>query len=229
MLWKRLFGTYNEKQKLKLFDSFLKGYISKFDYELQLLEFEDLTKNQKKQKTLDLMYIHDKISEYEYNKSMIELHHEGKDLRKKLIELDYKFNKIDDFECASKLLDLEDLNSREYNIKKLELEHDFGKKDYFTFSREMANLEEEPYVKVIDMQFDPESNTDPYIEVDWNSYFIEKLKKAGFEGKTDEEIISKWMDAICIQIASENEGVIVTNPDDQRRVVRNDNKTEHFG
>lgn len=69
--------------------------------------------------------------------------------------------------------------------------------------KEMATARKEAYVSVIDTHFDPNDPARGYFELDWNSFFIEELVKAGYTGNNEEEIVDKWFNAICQNVVNE--------------------------
>lgn len=60
--------------------------------------------------------------------------------------------------------------------------------------KEIADLKKEPWVAVLDTHVNKENIRNGFFELDWNSYFIEELKKAGygFDGDPEEEIVDRW-------------------------------------
>lgn len=79
--------------------------------------------------------------------------------------------------------------------------------------KEIATLKKEPYIKVIDTQFDRNNPSNGFFELDWNEYFIADLKRAGYTGTNDEEIVDKWFRQLCQNIISE------TNSTQEVRIV----------
>lgn len=77
--------------------------------------------------------------------------------------------------------------------------------------KEMATAKKVPYVTVLETKIDPSNPSNGYFELDWNSYFIDELRKAGYTGISEEEIIDKWFKALCQNILDE---------DQRNRVVR---------
>ena len=71
--------------------------------------------------------------------------------------------------------------------------------------KDQATARKEPYIKVLDTQIDPNNPANGYFELDWNSYFIDELKKAGYNANTEEEIIDKWFKALCQNVIAEDE------------------------
>ena len=72
-------------------------------------------------------------------------------------------------------------------------------------AKEMATARKEPYVTVLETKVDPDNPASGYFELDWNSYFIDDLRKAGYTGITEEEIIDKWFKALCQNILDEDQ------------------------
>ena len=77
--------------------------------------------------------------------------------------------------------------------------------------KELATANKEPYIKVLDTQIDPKNPANGYFELDWNSYFIDELRKSGYNANTEEEIIDKWFKALCQNVIAE---------DDNNRAIR---------
>lgn len=60
--------------------------------------------------------------------------------------------------------------------------------------KEVADLKKEPWVAVLDTHVNKDNIRNGFFELDWNSYFIEELKKSGygFDGDPEEEIVDRW-------------------------------------
>jgi len=71
--------------------------------------------------------------------------------------------------------------------------------------KELATAKKEPYIKVLDTQIDPNNPANGYFELDWNTYFIDELRKAGYNANTEEEIIDKWFKALCQNVIAEDD------------------------
>jgi hypothetical protein len=61
----------------------------------------------------------------------------------------------------------------------------------------------EPKVDVLKFDFDPANPRLGSIELDWNKEFVELLVTHGYIGNTDEEIVDKWLNDVCKNIASD--------------------------
>ena len=82
---------------------------------------------------------------------------------------------------------------------------------------EVATLEKRPYVGVVGLDVNYEIPLDGSFELEWNSYFIDELKKVGFQGKTDEQIIDQWFTALCKTIVNENWEQSQADPDKRNK------------
>lgn len=76
-------------------------------------------------------------------------------------------------------------------------------KDTLT-DKELATAKKQPYIVVVETKVDSSNPANGYFELDWNSYFIDDLRKAGYNGVTEEEIVDKWFKALCQNILDED-------------------------
>jgi hypothetical protein len=81
----------------------------------------------------------------------------------------------------------------------------FKKKKVELSEKELATSKKLPYIKVLETQVDRKNPSNGFFELDWNEFFVDDLKKAGYTGTTDEEIVDKWFKALCQSVASDNE------------------------
>jgi hypothetical protein len=70
--------------------------------------------------------------------------------------------------------------------------------------KELANSNGEPYVEVLSMDIDPNDPGQGAFELDWNDIFVAKLVRAGYQGKTDQDIVDNWFKAVCRNVVMEN-------------------------
>ena len=71
--------------------------------------------------------------------------------------------------------------------------------------KERATKNREPYIQVLDTHFNPQDPNNGYFELDWNSFFIDELRKAGYTGETDEEMVDKWFKNLCQNVLAEDQ------------------------
>lgn len=73
-------------------------------------------------------------------------------------------------------------------------------------AKEQATQAGEPYVNVINMEIDPTNIHSGAFELDWNDKFVINLIKAGYkhkDGDTDNEVVDRWFQTVCRNIALE--------------------------
>ena len=66
-----------------------------------------------------------------------------------------------------------------------------------------AKKSEEPMVKVLQVNVNPENPRNGFFELDWNDEFVNMLKQNGYTGASEEEIVDRWFQTICRNIALE--------------------------
>ena len=84
---------------------------------------------------------------------------------------------------------------------------------------------EEPWVKVLDMNVNPQNPRNGFFELDWNDEFVNMLKQNGYVGESQEEIVDRWFQTLCKTIGNE-QGVDVTGSGYVQINRRDDGKTE---
>ena len=70
--------------------------------------------------------------------------------------------------------------------------------------KDAATLKNEPWVTVLSMEIDPVNPSQGAFELDWNDIFVARLVKAGYQGKTDNDIVDNWFRAVCSNVVMEN-------------------------
>ena len=61
----------------------------------------------------------------------------------------------------------------------------------------------EPWVNVVNTNFDEGNPNQGFMELEWNKPFIDFLRKHGYEGATDEEVVDKWFTDLCKNIGGQ--------------------------
>jgi hypothetical protein len=75
----------------------------------------------------------------------------------------------------------------------------FGKKEQPVNPKESK----EPWVNVVNTDFDESNPRQGYMELEWNTAFVDFLKQHGYKGKNDEEIVDKWFTELCKNIGAQ--------------------------
>ena len=91
-----------------------------------------------------------------------------------------------------------------------------------TAPKEAATKRGEPYVAIIGIELDQDTVGNGAFELDWNDAFLAKLVKAGYEGKTDADIVDRWFQTICRNVLQENFEQWAANQTDPRVISRKD-------
>jgi hypothetical protein len=86
----------------------------------------------------------------------------------------------------------------------------------------LATAAGEPWVNVLSVELDSENIGNGAFELDWNDIFVAKLVRAGYEGKTDADIVDRWFQTVCKNILAENYEQWAVNQTDGRAVGRRD-------
>lgn len=89
------------------------------------------------------------------------------------------------------------------NIKKLFKKEDPKPKTKKLSPKEEATQKGEPYVEVLSMDIDSENPGNGAFELDWNDIFVARLIKAGYQGKTDQDIVDNWFKTVCRNVVLE--------------------------
>jgi len=85
--------------------------------------------------------------------------------------------------------------------------------------KELATEAGEPYVAMLGMDIDPENIHAGSFELDWNEKFVANLIRAGYVGKTHEDIVDQWFQNVCRHVVMETweqEQAMNPEPNSQR-------------
>lgn len=67
--------------------------------------------------------------------------------------------------------------------------------------KQIATENGEPYIEVISLDIDAKNPVQGAFELEWNDLFVEELKKSGFRGPSDEDIVDTWFQQVCRNVA----------------------------
>ena len=56
---------------------------------------------------------------------------------------------------------------------------------------------EEPMVKVLNLNVNPENPRNGFFELDWNDEFVAMLSAKGYTGESDESVVNGWFNDVC--------------------------------
>lgn len=69
--------------------------------------------------------------------------------------------------------------------------------------KELATEKKEPWISVLNTHINKDNVRNGFFELDWNEYFVLQLRKAGYRGATDEEIVDLWFQELCRNVGAE--------------------------
>ena len=100
---------------------------------------------------------------------------------------------------------------------------DAGERD-----KRVATANDEPYIKVLQVDFESKQPNVGSFELDWNEAFIGILSEAGYTGSADEAIIDAWFNDVCRNILMEDFNDQNFVADAPVEIKREDGKTEKY-
>jgi len=70
--------------------------------------------------------------------------------------------------------------------------------------KDLATEAGEPWVEVIGIDIDKDDPGQGAFELDWNDKFVANLIRAGYQGRTDQDIVDNWFRTVCQNVVLEN-------------------------
>jgi hypothetical protein len=89
--------------------------------------------------------------------------------------------------------------------------------------KEQATAIGEPYVNIISVELDPADINNGSFELDWNDKFVANLIKQGYKIRpddTDAQIVDRWFQTVCRNIALEVYEQEIADPDKRESEMR---------
>jgi hypothetical protein len=81
--------------------------------------------------------------------------------------------------------------------------------------KELATEAGEPWVEVLGISIDKDNPGAGSFELDWNDKFVANLVRAGYQGKTDQDIVDNWFRSVCQNVVLENYEQEQADPDNR--------------
>lgn len=69
--------------------------------------------------------------------------------------------------------------------------------------KDLATERGEPYIAILSMDVDPNDINSGAFEFDWNDKFVANLKRAGYQGRTDADLVDQWFQNVCRNVVLE--------------------------
>lgn len=87
-------------------------------------------------------------------------------------------------------------------------------------AKELADKNGEPYIAITKVHIDPNDINNGAFELDWNDKFVLNLVKQGYKIKqedTDNEIVDRWFQTVCRNVALEVYEQEIADPEKRGR------------
>ena len=81
--------------------------------------------------------------------------------------------------------------------------------------KELATEAGEPWVEVLGIDIDKDNPGAGSFVLDWNDKFVANLVRAGYQGKTDQDIVDNWFRSVCQNVVLENYEQEQADPDNR--------------
>lgn len=127
---------------------------------------------------------------------------EPDEFTRRICELDFTHGKITENVYHRKLANLIK-DPTQQALATLEIDYREGKITDTEYAKQLATLKKEPWVTVLNMDFGKTSAVEGSFELDWNEFFVEKLKSDGYTGPTPDIIVNQWFMEVCRNVAME--------------------------
>ena len=66
-----------------------------------------------------------------------------------------------------------------------------------------ATHRREPYIEIVSMEVDYNNLNNGSVEFEWNTLWIDQLIRAGYQGKTDADLVDQWYTNVCRNVVLE--------------------------
>lgn len=109
----------------------------------------------------------------------------------------------------------------EKNLKAISEEQELAK----LTPKDRATRKKEPWVGVLNTHVNKENIRNGFFELDWNEYFVLKLKQEGygFDGDKEEDIVDRWFRELCANVVVDGDygGPVETGTLDVKSIQKN--------
>lgn len=96
--------------------------------------------------------------------------------------------------------------------------------------KDRATSAQQPYIDIVKVELDTANPSYGSFELDWNVYFVNKLRSMGYPGDSDETVVDLWFQSVCRNILMETYEQEAANRGDNIRYINRrdlgDGKTE---
>jgi hypothetical protein len=105
-----------------------------------------------------------------------------------------------------------DINSEPVDVKKRSKEEINAHLALMQQQKDEATARKEPWVGMLTMDVDYNNLDKGAFELDWNDFYIARLIRAGYQGKSDADIIDQWFTTVCRNVVLETYEQEIADP-----------------
>ena len=160
-------------------------------------------------KTREIAQAEYELSGEELAVRLLEINHrdDPKTLELEKLNLELSNSRIDQYEYDRRLVLLSKYEDpAEKDLALLAVEKTHNKITESEYEKRKADIKKEPWVSMPVINWDPNISNRTFFELDYNEYFLQHLRKNGYDGD-DDTIINRWLNDICISIAEDINGM----------------------
>jgi len=222
-MWPGSWGLKGKTRAIAQAEYELEGY--ELEHKLAEINHSDPTELSKAILEIDLKY--KKISQYDFDHKHNDLFNAIGSTAHSIEKLntELKHNKIDDYAYDKGIAELTS-PTKEKNLAILEVELKYQRITDQEYERRKADINEEPWIAMPKIAWDPVDSSKTYFELDYNDFFLDFLRENGYQG-TDDECINRWLNDVCYSVLQEMDQPEPEMINTIRKIRLPDGKTEH--
>lgn len=148
------------------------------------------------------------LTGYELEKRLLEIDredHTEADYKRLLLDIEYRYGTIPLGDYVQQKVDLMP-PGKEKLLEQLKLDRANNRLSDREYEKQMATINEEPWVNIVDMEVAKSRHESTKFEIDWNEYFVKHLRENGYETHPtvpDDEVVNVWFMELCRTVALE--------------------------
>jgi len=125
-----------------------------------------------------------------------------------------------------------EIDSLDRQLAMLNVDYDHGKIEKLEYEKTRATALNEPWVGIVGDGYNAEEGVNGlHMELDWNQQWVEFLRKNGYQGHNDDQIVEQWFADVCRSTAEEttveDDQPVPFNSSRVHNRVRQDDGTEY--
>jgi hypothetical protein len=180
-------------------------YLSGKELELKLVEIQEDDSIQRELRILKIQNKYGELSKLDLDLKIVELTETDQiTIQSKILTVKHDHGVISDYDFDVELAKiLFEKDSKELSLELLKIDKRHHKIEKQEYEKREADINEEPWVAMPSIKWDPADPSQSYFELDYNDHFVTYLKSNGYEGLADQVIVEKWLNDVCRSVAQD--------------------------